>query len=279
MSQDHKPNQNQRKKSQQNRQQTARDRMRAERQRAQEADSRRRKIVVTAGIAGVLLLVGGIAVAVSTADSSSGSAASGALVVPEHATGTDGTVITYGKASAANTLDVYEDFRCPVCAKLEKADGEVIRKLADDGTYKIQYHMASFLDANLGGKGSKAALAATGAALNEGVDKFKKFHDVLYANQPAEEQNDSFGDVNHLLDLAGQVPGLKTPAFVKAVKDGTYAPWVSKVSAAFDRSGVTGTPTLKLNGQTLNLFGSTGTPVTADQYTELVRQAVAATKK
>ncbi|MGV9263111.1 DsbA family protein [Kitasatospora sp. NPDC003701] len=254
---------------------SARERIQEAQQRERLAAKRRRRIVVGVSIVAVLALAGGTTLAINAAggDSSSASAAAEptALVVPANTTGPDGTVIVYGKADAAHTLQVFEDFRCPVCQSFETTNGETVKKLADDGTVKVEYHLAAFLDKNLGGKGSRTALAAVGAALNEGVDKFKQFHDVLYANQP-DEREDGFGDVNHLLDLAGQVPGLKSDAFVKAVTERTYAPWAKKVADAFNDSGVTGTPTVKLDGKPITLFSGKNA-VTPEQFTAQVKQA------
>ncbi|MBV2155268.1 thioredoxin domain-containing protein [Kitasatospora sp. SUK 42] len=249
---------------------SATERMRVARAEAERSDKIRRRVVVGASSAAVLALVAGVAFAIGGSSDSSGSAANGPLVVPANATGTGGTVITYGKADAPHTLEVYEDFRCPYCEQLETTTGKAVQQLADDGTYKIEYHLATFLDKNLGGKGSRTALAAAGAALNEGVDKFKAFHDVLYANQP-DERSDDFGDVNHILDLAGQVPGLKTDAFVKAVQDGTYAPWAAKVNEEFNKSDVTGTPTVKLDGKKLDVL-TNGKAVSPEQFTAMVKQ-------
>ncbi|WP_030243315.1 DsbA family protein [Streptomyces sp. NRRL S-350] len=250
---------------------SATERMRTARARTERSDRIRRRIVVGAASAAVLALAAGVAFAVGgPSGSGSDAAASGPLVVPANASGDGGTVIIYGKADAPHTLQVYEDFRCPFCEQLETTTGTAVQQLADGGTYKIEYHLATFLDKNLGGKGSRTALAAAGAALNEGVDKFKQFHDVLYANQP-DERSDSFGDVNHLLDLAGRVPGLKTDAFVKAVQDGTYAPWAAKVNEEFDKSGVTGTPTVKLDGRKLDVL-SDGRAVSPEQFTAMVKQ-------
>ncbi|WP_049659825.1 thioredoxin domain-containing protein [Kitasatospora sp. MY 5-36] len=249
---------------------SATDRMRVARAQAERSDRIRRRVVVGGASAAVLALVAGVAFAVGGSSGSGSNAANGPLVVPANASGTNGTVITYGKADAPHTLDVYEDFRCPFCEQLETTTGKAIQQLADDGTYKVDYHLATFLDNNLGGKGSRTALAAAGAALNEGVDKFKAFHDVLYANQP-DEREDGFGDVNHILDLAGQVPGLKTDAFVKAVQDGTYAPWAAKVNEEFNKSDVTGTPTVKLDGKKLDVLNN-GKAVSPEQFTAMVKQ-------
>ncbi|MFE4515358.1 DsbA family protein [Kitasatospora sp. NPDC056783] len=249
---------------------SATERMRTARAQAERSDRIRRRVVVGGASAAVLALAAGVAFAVGGSSGSGSTAANGPLVVPANASGTDGTVITYGKADAPHTLEVYEDFRCPFCEQLETTTGKALQQLADDGTYKIEYHLATFLDNNLGGKGSRTALAAAGAALNEGVDKFKQFHDVLYANQP-DERSDSFGDVNHILDLAGQVPGLKTDAFVKAVQDGTYAPWAAKVNTEFNKSDVTGTPTVKLDGKKLDVL-TNGKAVSPEQFTAMVKQ-------
>ncbi|MFF1905332.1 DsbA family protein [Kitasatospora sp. NPDC058218] len=255
---------------------SARERIQEAQQRERLAAKRRQRIVVGVSIVAVLALAGGTALAINAAGGDTSSTASAAaeptaLVVPANATGPDGTVIVYGKADAAHTLQVFEDFRCPVCKSFETTNGDTVKKLADDGTVKVEYHLAAFLDKNLGGKGSRTALAAVGAALNEGVDKFKQFHDVLYANQP-DEREDGFGDVNHLLDLADQVPGLKTDAFVKAVTERTYGPWAKKVADAFNDSGVTGTPTVKLDGKPITLFSGKNA-VTPEQFTAQVKQA------
>ncbi|MFF2952843.1 DsbA family protein [Kitasatospora sp. NPDC057965] len=248
----------------------ATERMREQRERADRSARIRRRVVVGAASAAVLALVAGVAFAVGGSSGSGDTAASGPLVVPANAGGADGTVITYGKADAPHTLEIYEDFRCPYCEQLETTTGAAVQQLADAGTYKIEYHLATFLDQGLGGKGSRTALAAAGAALNEGVDKFKQFHDVLYANQP-DERDDAFSDVNHLLDLAGKVPGLKTDGFVKAVQEGTYVPWAVQVNKDFDKSGVTGTPTVRLDGQKLDVFAG-GAPASPEKFTAMVKQ-------
>ncbi|WP_042382702.1 DsbA family protein [Streptacidiphilus melanogenes] len=265
----------------------ARARLRSARAAEEERRQRLRRVGLGAGVAAVVavIAVGAVVVANLGGSSSSGkNAASGdkaaaagqKLVVPAHVSSSDNTVIVYGNPSAKHTLDVYEDFRCPICDKLEKTDGPTIQQLADNGTYKIQYHMATFLDDNLGGTGSMDALQVAGAALNDGgVAKFKAFHDVLYANQP-EETTDGFGNLNTLLDLAKKVPGLVTPQFTKDVQDRVYAPWAQKVSEAFNASGVQGTPTLKLDGKQINVFDGQGNPISPSAYTALVQQTTGA---
>jgi protein-disulfide isomerase len=231
--------------------------------RAAEALRRRRRKGLIVGASAVAVIVAGTGIGIAVQDSRTTSNAP--YVVPAHA---DGTTIVYGNPSAKNTLQVYEDFRCPICDELEKSAGPAIQALADNGTYKIEYHMATFLDANDGGNGSAVALNAAAAALNESTAKFKAFHDVLYANQPP-ETTDGFNSTAEMLKLAAKVPGLVTPAFTKAVEDNTYMPWVNKVTEAFNNSGVEATPTFKLNGKQLAVIGNNGA-VTPAQYTAMV---------
>ncbi|MFC5905624.1 DsbA family protein [Streptacidiphilus monticola] len=241
---------------------------------ARAAEQRSRLVrngVIAAVVTVVIGLVAAIGIAVLVTDHNKPKHNSAtAAAVPAHA---DGTVIVYGNPKATATLDVYEDFRCPVCGALERTDGKKIQELADNGTYKIRYHMGTFLDGNLGGSGSADALAAAGAVLNQGTAQFKAFHDLLYANQPAEETTDAFADANTLAALAAKVPGLNQQAYAAAVKAGTYKNWAADVSAAFDSSGVTGTPTLALNGKQLNVFSNQG-PISPTAFEQLVKQTI-----
>lgn len=235
----------------------------------QQRRDRRRKLVVGVAALAVLGAGTGIGIAVQSSRASSDKP----YTAPAHAEGTDGTVIVYGRPGAKATLQVYEDFRCPICARLEHSAGSTIQQLADQGRYRIEYHFGAFLDGNLGGHGSRDALNAAGAALNESAAKFKAFHDVLYANQPA-ETNDGFADTATLLRLAAKVPGLRNAAFDKAVREQTYEPWVQKVADAFYRSDVTGTPTLKLDGRPLQVVKADGSTVSGPEFTTLVDQAL-----
>lgn len=252
--------------------QSPRERMREERAAAARRDKIRRQFMVGGSVVLVLAIAAGIGIAVSGGDGGGkpdGTAASGPLVVPANTSGSDGTVIPYGDAKAKNTLKIYEDMRCPYCAQFEQTDGDMVLKLADEGRYKVEYHFATFLDDALGGgNGSKNALAALGAAVNESTDKFVAYHRVLFANHP-DERDDAYASPSHLLDLAGKVPGLRNPEFDKAVKDLTYLPWVKKVTAEFEKSGVTGTPAVMLNDKKLEVLSGRGA-VPPRQFTDLV---------
>ena len=82
----------------------------------------------------------------------------------------------------------------------------------------------------------------------------------------------------YLLKIADTVPALKgNAAFQKAVKDGTYDTWAQKMSDSFNTSGVTGTPTAKLDGKTVNVVTNTGI-MPAEQLMASIKQQIGASK-
>ncbi|MEU9186536.1 thioredoxin domain-containing protein [Streptomyces sp. NPDC048484] len=167
----------------------------------------------------------------------------------------DGTTILVGDPDAKLTVRLYEDLRCPVCEEFEVTGGSrALRAEMLDHRAKTEYTLASFLDDRLGGSGSKKAANALRAALGEG--KFVEYHEVLYANQP-EESVDGYTDAN-LLELAGEVEGLRGPAFDTAVKTMKYRSFVTASEKAYERAGGAeepggpGTPTAVINGKKLS---------------------------
>ncbi|MEV7420834.1 thioredoxin domain-containing protein [Streptomyces sp. NPDC089919] len=252
----------------------ARERLRAERAAAARKARLRGRLLVGGSLAAVLALAVGIgAYAANRSDGHDPDpeAAGKPFVRPAHTSGPDGVVVPYGKADAEHVLTVWLDPRCPYCAGVENGLGATFKEQADAGTYRIEYRFATFLDGALGGKGSKRALNALGAAVNESPEKFLAYLRVLYANHPQNESEDTFGSTATLLELADQVPGLRTPAFNKAVKELTYLPWVEKTGKAFYDSGEKGTPALYLDGKKLQANSGEGiSSIPVPQWKKLV---------
>ncbi|MGW1251414.1 DsbA family protein [Streptomyces sp. NPDC002535] len=199
-------------------------------------------------------------------------AASGPVVAPAGASGDDGLVIPVGRPQAPVVLTVYEDVRCPGCAQLERALRATVNRLEDEGRVRVDYHLLSFVDRIVGGKGSKVAANALAAAQEAG--RFREFHDVLFAHHPAEESMDVFADREFLLRLADQVPGLRSAEFDKAVADGTHSGWVQAVQRRFDEQSVLqGTPAVVLDGE--NLVSDQDHLLTPERLLQLVDQAAA----
>ncbi|MFK0217980.1 thioredoxin domain-containing protein [Streptomyces vinaceus] len=248
----------------------ARTRLRAQREEAARRARLRGRLVVGGAVLAVLAIAAGGAV---YATNSAAPETDKPFVQPAHTTGKDGITVPYGKADARNVLSVWLDPRCPYCAGVETGLGQTFREEADAGTFRVEYHFATFLDGALGGKGSKRALNALGAAVNESPEKFVEYLRVLYANHPEKEADDTFGSTATLLELADRVPGLRTPAFNKAVKELTYMPWVEKVGQAFYDQGKKGTPDVSLDGKELTLNSGKGIEsITPEAFRKLVAE-------
>ncbi|WP_200304798.1 DsbA family protein [Streptomyces adelaidensis] len=223
---------------------TARERLAEEREKQKTAEKRRRVLIVSASVLGVLGLAAVIGVVAANAGKDDADTA-GPVVAPSGANGEDSLAIPVGDTGAKATLTVWEDFRCPACKSFEDAYRSTIHELTEAGKLKVEYHLATLIDANMGGSGSRKAANAAACAQNAG--KFPAYHDVLYENQPA-ETSDDFAQEAKLFDLAKKVDGLDTSAFRGCVEDGTHNSWVVKSNEAFQKGGFGGTPSVFLNG-------------------------------
>ncbi|MFJ2646938.1 thioredoxin domain-containing protein [Streptomyces sp. NPDC087420] len=260
----------------------ARERLRQERERQAKKDRFRRQGIVAGSAVVLLAIAGGVGYAVVQGNKPSHWEAAKdetSVAAPKNTTGTNGTTVVIGKASAPKTLEVFEDSRCPICAQFEQTVGTTVQNDIDAGKFKIQYVGATFIDNSDNGTGSKNALSALGAALNVSPDAFLQYKTALYStNFHPDESNDKFAKDSYLLQVADSVSALKNnAAFQKDVKQGTYDAWAMKMSATFDKSGVQGTPTFKMDGKTLTADdGSQNPPMTVAQFNTAIDKALKA---
>jgi protein-disulfide isomerase len=147
----------------------------------------------------------------------------------------------------APTLDVYADFQCPICGRFEKEFGPTLVEMAKAGDVRYVAHMMSFLDLNLNNDSSKRATNAAACAADAG--KYLPFYSAVFAAQPAKE-GDGYSDAQ-LTEFA-KTAGITGPALTtwqKCTSSGQHNQYVADVETASGKAGVTGTPTVKLNGK------------------------------
>ncbi|PRH76333.1 disulfide bond formation protein DsbA [Streptomyces solincola] len=259
----------------------ARERLRQEREREAKKAKARRQVTVALSAVAVLALAGGISYGVVQMNKPSHWEAAKNqkdVTAPKNTSGADGTTVVLGKPTAKKTLELYEDSRCPICATFEQQVGESIDKDVADGKYKVKYVGATFIDNGAGGEGSKNALSALGAALDVSPEAFLAYKSALYSAQfHPEETDDKFAKDSYLLEVADSVPALKGNAsFKKSVEGGTFDAWAMKMSAAFDDSGVEGTPTLKMDGKAVTGANGKNAPLTAEEFRTAIDKALKA---
>ncbi|GGZ31377.1 DsbA family protein [Streptomyces poonensis] len=235
----------------------ARERLRQERERQAKREKAKRQAIVAGSIVAVLAIAGGIGYAVvqSNQPTKWEEAADAKVVAPANSSGKDGTTVVIGDSKTDNVVHLFEDPRCPGCASFEQTLGETVNKGMEDGDYKIQVTLGTFLDGNLDGEGSKNALSALGAALNVSPEAFIDYKTALYsAKYHPDESTDEFAKDSYLIEVADTVDALKNnKKFQNAVEKGTYDAWAMRMSKSFDDAeGVEQTPTVKINDKKID---------------------------
>jgi protein-disulfide isomerase len=195
---------------------------------------RKRTMWISVGAVAVLVIAGLIGWSIYTG----GKAAQ--YTAPKGANAA-GTGITAG--SGPVVVDEYVDFLCPHCKTFHDEAAASIEQLVAAGKITLVTHPVAYLDGASTNRYSTRASAASGCAAEHG--RFTEFADVLFDNQPAEG---GAGPSDDDLIVFGRQAGLGDD-FAQCVRDKRYVNWTGHVSEEAGRAGVTGTPTVLVNGK------------------------------
>jgi protein-disulfide isomerase len=214
----------------------------AARQRAR----KRNRILAAAGglvITGLVLAIVIGLVNASGRSGPDGAAAQKSLVTPAIATSNGALML--GKATAPVKVEIYLDYMCPYCGRFERANSGELDRMVADGTARIELYPLSFLDkmSNESRYSTRAANAVATVA-DRSPDKVLAFSNALFVSQPAEGSAGLSDDQIAKLASGAGVP----PEVVARFTEGIFEPWVVASTSAVFKSGVTGTPTVKING-------------------------------
>lgn len=161
-----------------------------------------------------------------------------------------GDPLAMGRPDAPVVLVEWADFQCPYCAAFTN---DTLPKLIDQyvktGKARLEWRDFAFL-----GKESTSAAIAARAAARQG--KFWPYHDKLYTEQHPE--NSGALTPAYLVDLARRL-GLDTVRFQADLADPALARQVAGDERAGSAVGVTGTPTVLVNGQLISGSEELGT--------------------
>jgi protein-disulfide isomerase len=167
-----------------------------------------------------------------------------ALVAPAGATAAG--ALTLGEATAPVRLEIFLDYMCPFCGRFERANGADLQRLVADGTVRLELHVLSFLDkASSGTRYSTRAANAVVTVFDKAPDRVLAFNGALFSQQPAEGSQGLTDD--QIADLARDA-GVSAD-LVTRFHEQTFQPWIARTTEAAFASGITGTPTVRINGQ------------------------------
>jgi protein-disulfide isomerase len=176
-------------------------------------------------------------------------------VVPgTNATAADG--IVFGKKAAA-TVDVYEDFGCPNCKQFEADARAQLEKDVRANLAQVRYHPIAILDRGSPNRYSTRAANAAICVSDVSVDAFVAYHDLLYGSSGGASVQPTEGTAGpgnaKLTSLAKQagVPAAKTTTVSDCILNETYTPLVQQLTEKASEAGVSGTPTIFVNGRKL----------------------------
>ncbi len=215
------------------------------REERQKKRRRQRLLTILAITAGALLVVGLLVYpSIKNARAPVGEIT---MITPVSRPMASGTAM--GEEGAPVLVEVWEDFQCPACRNYS-ADIEplIAENYVVPGHVRYVFRHFPFLDERVASsnESQQSANASMCAAEQE---RFWDYHDMLFANWK-DENRGAFSD-KRLVAFA-EALGLEMDSFNSCFQDNKYRNEIAKDKADGQELGVTGTPSVFVNGQQLS---------------------------
>lgn len=176
---------------------------------------------------------------------------------------TDKDVIL-GDAKAPMTIIEYGDFQCPGCVSFfMTAEGLIKKQLIETGKAKFVFRPFPIVD-QIVGKGTESVDSSLALLCARDQGKFWEMHNGLYAAEAKDEENfvastitpspEGNGNLNRdLFVKIAKDSGADTQAFASCYDGRIHAGELDDITAKANAAGVSGTPTLFVDGVLLDL--------------------------
>lgn len=148
---------------------------------------------------------------------------------------------TKGPINAPVTLTVFSDFQCYYCAKLANMLKREVLPYEADKLRLVYRHLP--LTNHVW---ARAAAEATACAGEQSDEAFWELHDLIFENQRDLTKDNLTASISR---FAGQVEKLDRPRFDACVATRRTSPTVEQDLSFAKKHGLTGTPTLFMNGR------------------------------
>ncbi|WP_290474633.1 thioredoxin domain-containing protein [Leifsonia sp. 71-9] len=233
--------------------------------------AKRRKIVIQSSvIVGVIAVLTVVGLIVYSGVSASSNVAnpknmlSGGILLTQSDQAVTTAAISGGDAPTPTTqkldgktahIQIWLDYQCPYCDQFETTNSAQMKQMMADGTATLEIHPVAILDSAKNNKYSTRAAAAASCVANYEPDKFFDINSALFANQPDESTGSGLTNAE-MLKLFKDA-GVESKQITDCVNNQTYAQFVTNrtkdattnkqlVNAS---TGGFGTPTVFVNGE------------------------------
>lgn len=160
--------------------------------------------------------------------------------------------MTKGDQNAKGTVIQYSDFLCPSCSLLSiQTMPKIEQKYINTGKVKFEFRPMAFI-----AEGSK--IAGMGAYCAVDQNKFWEYHDNVYkysANKIFNEKMDPTKDViltNDIVKSIANQSGLNSDNFNYCLDSGKHLSDITSSTEDANKNGIKSTPTVLVNGKTIN---------------------------
>lgn len=215
--------------------------------------AKRRKLFTQLGIMlGAIVVIGIVVVIVIVATSSTPEDASGDAAPPagKSATVTVAGVpvqleitaegIALGNPAASVVVDLFEDYSCPHCQDYEAAAGSTFLRIAAEGNALVNFNHINIVTPYGSRAGSTSMCVAEGQP-----ELWTAVHSALFVNHSQATDGWRTGNFQSFAaDL-----GVTDQGTLDCIFEGRYMAWIALNTDNALSSGVTGTPSLWINGQ------------------------------
>jgi protein-disulfide isomerase len=256
--------------SKRDRREEARETARLMREEAAKKAKRRKVIVQSSVIVGVLAVLTVVGLVIYSSVSASSNVAnpknmiSGGIVLTQADQAVTSAAIAGGDAPTPTTqkldgktahIQIWLDYQCPYCDQFETTNSEQMKSMMAAGTATLEIHPVAILDSAQNKKYSTRAAAAASCVANYDPNKFFDINGALFANQPDESTGSGLTNAEILALFKGA--GVESKQITDCVNNQTFAQFVTNRTTeavankqlANPSTGGFGTPSVWVNGE------------------------------
>lgn len=163
-----------------------------------------------------------------------------------------------GDKNAKVKIIEFADFRCPFCEQyFTQTESQIMKDYVNTGKANYAFRQYAFL-------GPASTVAANAAECANEQGKFWEFHEYLYKNQPPETDTTMY--TTEKLTQAAATLGINADQFSSCLSSNKYQSLVDTDLKEGQTAGVSGTPTIFING----------TPIVGAQPYATIKQQIEA---